>query len=153
MTTPTADQATEILASVGDFAGGFLAANLDYVWAKYDLIGGRLQLLYTKRDLVDMAMGEVRKRVDFQTPSDVSVMASQLLNNLLKMRNALSADITKLENTPGGVVEDGSTFAAFAGELLTTGSTALPGFSGEPDVNSLTYRGSPYPSNRTRRLP
>jgi hypothetical protein len=56
MTTPTADQATEILASVGDFAGGFLAANLDYVWAKYDLIGGRLQLLYTKRDLIDMAI-------------------------------------------------------------------------------------------------
>jgi len=153
MTVPTSDQRTEILSTVGDFSDGFLASQLDYVWQKYDVVGGGLQILYTKRDLLDMAMGRVREQVDFQTPSDVSVQASQLLNNILKMRNAIQAEIDKLSNTPGGVVESGSTFVAFAGELLTTGSTSLPGFSGEVDVNSLDFRGSPYPSGRYRRLP
>jgi hypothetical protein len=153
MSVPTSDQQDEILSTVGDFSDGFLAGKLAYVWAKYDILGGRLQILYTKRDLLDMAMGRLRESIDFQTPTDVSMQASQLLNNILKMRNAIQQEIDKLENNPGGVVSDGSSFSSFVGELTTTGSSSLNGFSGEIDVNSIGFRGSPYPWGRYRRLP
>lgn len=151
--TPTAAQSLEIIASVGDFGNNFLATNLPDVWAKYDSIGGRLQFLYTKRDIIDMAMGEVRKSVTALTPQDVSMYLSDMLKGLLAMKKAVLADIDKELVNPGGVVDAVGGLVAFAGELLTTGSTDLMGPRGYPDANDMIYRGSPYRFPPRRRLP
>lgn len=143
---PTAAEQDELLTSIGDFQDGTLEAALPDIWTRYVPYGGRLQFLYVKKDLIDLAMGEVRKRVNFQTPQDVSVEASQLLNNLLKMRQAVERDIAKLEAAGAGAVVEttGGQLMAFTGEMLRTGSSSVTGHSGGVDANSSVYRGSPY---------
>lgn len=148
---PTTDESTQLIASVGDFGDSFLATNLPSVWARYDGVSGRLQFLYTRRDLIDLAMGEVRKRVSFDAPQDVGVDASDLIKALLAMKKDILAEIAREEDTLV-IAGTGEVFYSLTGEMLTTGSTSVAGLPRTLDANSAFYRGQPY-QLPPRRIP
>jgi hypothetical protein len=142
-TLPTANQKTDLITSVGDFGDNYLAGRVDDIWAKYDGQSGNLQYLYTRRDLIILAMGEVRRRVNLDAHQDVAIDEGDMIKALLSMKRDADNDIAKAL-AGGDVVGDATSFLPYAGELLTTGSTSVVGFPGRPDANSSFYRGDPY---------
>ncbi len=142
-------QRSMLITSVGETSSGVLTANVDAVWALYDSATARLQYLYTKRDLIELSMGEMRTRATFRSRDDVGVDATDFLSNLLKMKADVDAEIAKEEAkaAAGNQVLPGGSVAA-VGEILrqeTSNTLRLPG---QLSANDMRYRGEPYSPRR-----
>lgn len=145
----SAVQRTMLITSVGETFSGALATNVDGIWDSYAGAVGRLQYLYTKRDLIDLAMGEMRVMADFRSRDDVGVNATDFLGNLLLMKKDVDADILREEAKvgAGAAVAVGGTVAA-VGEMLRKESSESLRVSGQLSANDMRYRGEPYSPRR-----
>jgi hypothetical protein len=146
----SAVQRTMLITSVGETSSGVLAANVDGIWDSYTGAAGRLQYLYTKRDLIELSMGEMRTKADFRARDDVGVNATDFLGNLLLMKKDVDADILKEEAkaAAGNQVLPGGSVAA-VGEILRKETSESLRVSGQQSANDMRYRGEPYSPRRT----
>jgi hypothetical protein len=144
-------QRSMLIASVGETSSNLLATNVDGIWDLYGSAPARLQYLYTKRDLIDLAMGEMRVRVSFAARDDVGVDATDFLGNLLLMKASTDADIAKEEAktaTASATLQGG---VASVGEILREETSESRRRCGQLSANDLRYRGEPYGSYLRRR--
>lgn len=130
-----ADYKALIILQVGDNTAGVLAANIDLLWTSHDDVSDpALVASLTKRDAIDLMLGQVRTNVDFRTSSGSAVSLSDLFDHLLKMRQAVELEIAAAQASLGG----GGALAP-----LTTTAPIERDSAGGPDPNSRVYRGDP----------
>lgn len=151
MTLTDAQRKAAILDEIGD-GDGYLAARIDAQWEKLAAYAAApaLRDLHVKRALIDIAYGQARTAVDF-TDGDHSQRASQAATALLKLRDAVTAEIATLAEV---LLFEGAGGAA-TGELTTVSPTSPPTLPlvrpFGPDALDPEYLGDPYYPVRTVR--
>jgi hypothetical protein len=103
-------------------------------WAWKGLIFPGIQALYVKRTCIDILLGQARAKVNFSA-GPLTVSENQKFTNLLKLREAIDADITKLEKQLAG------SRGGAIGQMIQT-SPVLPDVN-QLDPNDRAYRGDP----------
>lgn len=139
-----------LVEAVGDTATGALATNVGKFWDRYATSASpELRRLYTRRDLIVLAMGELRKEASYDGHQDIAVELKDRMDNLLAMKRDVDGDIAlaKQDVAGGGVTQDGLGYA-YAGELIVESSTSMVRPLGAARADSLRYRGSPYRPNK-----
>ncbi len=126
---------TLIVLEVGDTATGAIATNIDLLWTRWDTIADLdLRALFVRRDAIDIAIADVRKQISFKALDGASVDLSDLLEHLLKMREAVEAEIGQAGASAGGGI--------VVGGLVTT-APIMPDNPFQNDPNDRQYRGDP----------
>lgn len=147
--TATSEQQLLVL-EVGDTPTGLLATYAGTVWAAYTdkaQIAPRLQRAYTKRTLIDIALGAARYDVDFADAMNVSIRSSQRVTALVAMRVVADAEIVRIEakaKASRGMTT--TPITQVAPELSPTVGT----YPTTIDANSPYYQGDPYFRTTTR---
>jgi hypothetical protein len=137
MTVNAQDIKRIVLDEVGDWPDRYLEDRLDAAWDSYSdkaYTEPRLQELYTKRRLIDLALGRVRNQVDTSVTADEGAKLAQLTANLRAMRLETQAEIAAIENGTG----------LPRGGLLTATVPIPPPDPNMVDANAILYSGSPY---------
>ena len=143
--TPSQQQ-TLLVLEVGDTPDTRLATNVAGIWDDYAdkaLIDPRLQVFYTKRRLIELALGYFRDQVDFQVMNDVSMKMDQRTQHLALQYKAAEDEITSLQLRAQKRRTGAST-------PLTTTAPISPPDPGtivvNPvlDANDPVFAGSPY---------
>ena len=132
-----------ILEEVGDFPDHYLKDRLDTVWDSYadkGYVAPRLQEYYTKKRLIDLALGHVRHLTDTAISPDQGAKLSQMTANLRAMKTELLVDIQATVNSAAAGVYAASGY-------LTNTVPINPPYSGGPDANDIIYHGTPYASS------
>lgn len=147
--TTSADAVQQVLVlQVGDTPDNRLIANAGVLWDRWAdkaSVAPRLQELYTKRDLIDLALAYHRTSVDMKVAVR-ELKNNQLYTNLAQMRADTQAEIVRVEALAR------ARRAATVGALTTTTPTVPPFTVGAPqypafpvpDANDPALRGSPY---------
>jgi hypothetical protein len=131
-----------VLEEVGDFPDHYLKDRLDVVWNSYadkDYVAPRLREFFTKRRLIDLALGHIRHLTDTAVSPDQGAKLSQMTANLRSMRVEVITDITALVNGAAAGVYARSGY-------LTTIVPIPPPDVNAPDANAIIYHGDPYQS-------
>lgn len=113
-----------------------LSANIATIWDVWESkarLSSRLRYLYSKRQCVELVLGQHWLDVDHDE-GDVSDKASQLSANLQKLRDALSDAIALEEKQAMG------TRRPAVGRLTTTAPITV---TSGADPNDRAYRGDP----------
>lgn len=131
-----------LVLEVGETKDNRLTSNVSAIWDGYAAVGAvdsRLQSLYTKRRLIDLALGYYRNHVDFQAAGDVGMKLSQRAVRLESMRADAQAEIVRIEKKVRGRRGGASL------PLVTTTPSVPPLPSPPfPDANDPRWRGDPY---------
>lgn len=135
-----------IIATVGDTEDNRLLHNIDFLWDYHTQRGyvyPDLQMLYTKRDAIDLVMGAVRDQTQNGTKH-----GEQRFATLHTMREGTLSEILRLERRAA------ANAAPQTGLITTTQPQTPPGTPGqEPwlqpaavatDTLNPLYRGDPY---------
>jgi|SRR6185503_9612553 len=135
-----------IIGQVGDDAAGTLASQITTLWTANDnQTSVPVQALYVRRDAIDLMLARARQGADFTDPNGTEVKLDQLFEHLLKMRQAVQADIDRA--VAAGLVTAAGSGAV--GELTKTTPIAVD-YPGQSDPSGRVYRGDPLRPRRRR---
>lgn len=140
MAVAASDIQADLVLEIGDTPDGRLAGSVASFWARYAdkaLVAARLQELYTKRSLIDVALASLRNHVDTSTDGAISIRLSQREVYLKERRAETLTEITRLETIARAN-------RAPQQAALTSTELETPPFSLAPDANAPIYRGDPY---------
>jgi len=133
-----------LVLEVGETADNRLTTNVAAVWDDYAdkaLIDARLQVFYTKRRLIDLALGFYRNQVDFQAAGDIGMKLDQRTKHLADMRAQTEAEIEAIQ------VKSAKRRGGASTPLTTVAPVTAPVAIPYPfllDANDPAFTGSPY---------
>lgn len=140
-----------LVLEVNDTPDGRLTNNVAAIWAAcapYAQIDYQLQVLYTKRRLIELAQGYYTTQVTFNAFQDASVNLSDILKGYGLMRAQVQVEIERIEakaQKRRGAVSTPITTTA----PITPEEAMLPPASPFSDANDPAYAGSPYAPQET----
>jgi hypothetical protein len=139
---PLTDEQSRMVQEVGETDDGRIAANVAAVfaiWAGKDALYAGLTWLYVKRELVELAIGAERAKVDFTSAQDLGMKMSDKAGALQTMYDKTLAEIIRIESKARGSRPGASL------ELVTQTPQSSPWPSPPyPNANSRRLRGDPY---------
>lgn len=144
---PTVEQyKQQVIREVGDNDAGLLQGQIELIWT---LAGAKSQVpairfYHAKLTAIDMMLGDVRRDVDY---ADLALKESltDLLNNLLKMKESTKADLAAAVATQGQT--SGARRGGAAG-VIARQAPSSPPWPGSIDANDPAYRGDAYRRSR-----